>query len=148
MSSAFVIFSPFLYSSGESSRMIRGFKMRRLIFPGDTTSLLNMTPCRTFESSNRPPGIFSTLLYFLMSTSCWPFPKSTEIVDTASMARSCDPQVSSIYNRTKVTYSKHSGTLYPKLPSSLILTCTSCSISGQECIILSLPLARTWMCRA
>ena len=54
--------SPFLYSRVQSRRRIRGFSMRRRILPW-TTSLLNMTPLSTRESSMSPPGIFSTLAY-------------------------------------------------------------------------------------
>ena len=54
--------SPFLYSRVQSRRRMRGFSMRRRILPW-TTSLLNMTPLSTRESSMSPPGIFSTLAY-------------------------------------------------------------------------------------
>ncbi|MFS7915210.1 hypothetical protein Hanom_Chr02g00162631 [Helianthus anomalus] len=68
--------------------MIRGFTIFRFIFPGTTTSLLNITPLRTLESSNWPPGIFSTFMYFLISTSRKPWPRSTPTVVVASSARS------------------------------------------------------------
>ena len=50
--------SPFLYSKLQSRRTIRGFSIRRRIF-GCVTSLFNITPRRTQESSIVPPGIYS-----------------------------------------------------------------------------------------
>ena len=64
--------------------MIRGFSMRLRILEC-VTSLLNMTPFRTLQSSISPPGIFSTLAYLLMSTSFLP-PTSTATRRTASRA--------------------------------------------------------------
>ena len=51
--------SPFLYSSGQSSSMILGFSIFRLIF-GCVMSLFNITPSKTMLSSISPPGTFST----------------------------------------------------------------------------------------
>mmetsp|Transcript_38019 Transcript_38019/g.96161 ORF Transcript_38019/g.96161 Transcript_38019/m.96161 type:complete len:264 (-) Transcript_38019:681-1472(-) len=59
--STLVWFSPFLYSSGQSSSRMRGLWILRRMRPGATTSLLNMTPLSTLHSSMVPPGIFSTL---------------------------------------------------------------------------------------
>mmetsp|Transcript_29671 Transcript_29671/g.87811 ORF Transcript_29671/g.87811 Transcript_29671/m.87811 type:complete len:330 (+) Transcript_29671:4066-5055(+) len=57
--STLVWFSPFLYSSGQSSSRMRGLAILRRMRPGTTTSLLNMTPLSTRHSSIAPPGIFS-----------------------------------------------------------------------------------------
>jgi len=53
----FVWLSPFLYSNGQSKRIILGFLMFLLIL-GWVMSLLHITPSRTSDSSNVPPGIF------------------------------------------------------------------------------------------
>mmetsp|Transcript_19693 Transcript_19693/g.54980 ORF Transcript_19693/g.54980 Transcript_19693/m.54980 type:complete len:330 (+) Transcript_19693:290-1279(+) len=60
VTSTLVWFSPFLYSNGQSSSSTRGLCTLRRMRPGDTTSLLNITPCSTLQSSMVPPGIFST----------------------------------------------------------------------------------------
>lgn len=86
--STFVWFSPFLYSSGQSKSRMRGFSMRRRMRPGVTTSLLNMTPRSTVQSSIAPPGIFSTFAYFFKSISLVPSPRSTTTHCTASSASS------------------------------------------------------------
>ena len=64
--SMFVIDSPFLYSNVESNNKILGFLISLLIF-GWVISLLTITPSRTQQSSNVPPGIFSTFAYLLIS---------------------------------------------------------------------------------
>mmetsp|Transcript_10433 Transcript_10433/g.25614 ORF Transcript_10433/g.25614 Transcript_10433/m.25614 type:complete len:332 (-) Transcript_10433:11-1006(-) len=86
--STLVWFSPFLYSSGQSRSITRGFSMRRFMRPGATTSLFIITPLSTRQSSMDPPAIFSTLAYFLMSTSLVPSPLSTATHITASSASS------------------------------------------------------------
>ncbi len=48
---------PFLYSNGQSKRMILGFLIFLLIL-GWVISLLIMTPSNTSDSSRVPPGIF------------------------------------------------------------------------------------------
>lgn len=58
--------SPFLYSIGQSKRIILGFLMYLLIF-GWVMSLLTITPSKTSDSSRVPPGIFSTFAYLLIS---------------------------------------------------------------------------------
>ncbi len=78
--------SPFLYSSGQSRRMIRGFSILLRIF-GCVMSLFSITPSRTLLSSISPPGTFSTRAYLLMSTSFLPPPTSCEIMRTAFSAR-------------------------------------------------------------
>mmetsp|Transcript_28979 Transcript_28979/g.55507 ORF Transcript_28979/g.55507 Transcript_28979/m.55507 type:complete len:236 (-) Transcript_28979:53-760(-) len=67
---------------------MRGFSIRRFMRPGATTSLLNITPFSTRQSWMSPPGIFSTLAYFLMSMSSLPPPTSTVTQFTASRASS------------------------------------------------------------
>ena len=57
--------SPFLYSSGQSSKIILGFLIVLLIL-GWVISLLTITPYNTSQSSRVPPGIFSTLAYLLI----------------------------------------------------------------------------------
>lgn len=53
-------------------------------------TLLNITPARTRQSSREPPGIFSVLMYFLMSMSiCPPLWLGTATHRTASSAKSC-----------------------------------------------------------
>ena len=89
-SSSFVISmlvcdSPFLYSSGQSSRMMRGFSILRRIL-GCVMSLLSMTPSNTLLSSISPPGTFSTRAYRLISTSFLPLPISHVTVRTALSA--------------------------------------------------------------
>lgn len=64
--SILVWLSPFLYSSGQSKRMILGFLIVLLIF-GWVMSLFTITPSRTSDSSRVPPGIFSTFAYLLIS---------------------------------------------------------------------------------
>mmetsp|Transcript_17862 Transcript_17862/g.50310 ORF Transcript_17862/g.50310 Transcript_17862/m.50310 type:complete len:251 (+) Transcript_17862:620-1372(+) len=86
--STLVWLSPFLYSKGQSRSSTRGFSMRRFMRPGATTSLANITPLSTLQSSSVPPGIFSTLAYFLMSISRLPSGSSVTTVFTAWMARS------------------------------------------------------------
>mmetsp|Transcript_5449 Transcript_5449/g.14079 ORF Transcript_5449/g.14079 Transcript_5449/m.14079 type:complete len:220 (-) Transcript_5449:492-1151(-) len=86
--STFVWFSPFLYSMGQSISRILGFSIFLFIRPGRTTSLLNMTPLSTVQSSSEPPGSFSILAYFLMSTSVLPSPRSLATQSTASRASS------------------------------------------------------------
>mmetsp|Transcript_24793 Transcript_24793/g.24305 ORF Transcript_24793/g.24305 Transcript_24793/m.24305 type:complete len:220 (-) Transcript_24793:558-1217(-) len=66
--SMLVMDSPFLYSRGQSSKTTLGFSMC-LLCPGWVTSLLNMTPSKTQQSSRLPPGIFSTLAYLFTSIS-------------------------------------------------------------------------------
>ena len=85
--STLVWFSPFLYSSEQSSNITRGFSTRRLMRPGATTSLFIITPFSTRQSSTEPPAIFSILAYFLMSTSRVPSGLSTATHSTASSAR-------------------------------------------------------------
>ena len=86
--STLVWFSPFLYSRGQSRSITRGFSILRCILPGATTSLFIITPFSTRQSSMLPPAIFSTLAYFLMSTSLVPSPLSTATHSTASNASS------------------------------------------------------------
>lgn len=54
----FTWLSPFLYSREQSSRMMRGFLIIRLILEW-VTSLLIITPFRTHESSMNPPGTWT-----------------------------------------------------------------------------------------
>ena len=70
--SMLVWLSPFLYSNGQSRRMIREFFIRLRMF-GCVISLLSMVPSRTFDSSIDPPGIFSMQAYRLIYTILWPF---------------------------------------------------------------------------
>lgn len=86
VTSIFVCDSPFLYSSGQSRRMILGFSILRRIF-GCVISLLIITPSITSLFSISPPGIFSIRAYRLMSTSRFPPPTSKETVLTAFKAR-------------------------------------------------------------
>jgi hypothetical protein len=78
--------SPFLYSSGQSSRIILGFSILRRIL-GCVMSLFSMTPSSTLLSSISPPGTFSMRAYRLMSTSFLPLPASQLTVRTALSAR-------------------------------------------------------------
>lgn len=55
----FTWLSPFLYSSEQSRRTMRGFLIRRRIL-GWVTSLFTMIPRKTQESSLKPPGIWQT----------------------------------------------------------------------------------------
>lgn len=55
----FTWLSPFLYSSEQSRRTMRGFLIRRRIL-GWVTSLFTMIPRKTHESSLKPPGIWQT----------------------------------------------------------------------------------------
>mmetsp|Transcript_10364 Transcript_10364/g.36110 ORF Transcript_10364/g.36110 Transcript_10364/m.36110 type:complete len:240 (+) Transcript_10364:846-1565(+) len=88
MSSTFVWFSPFLYSREQSSKRMRGFLIWRRIRPGATTSLLNMTPFSTRQSSIVPPGSFSTFANFFMSISRLPSWLTFATHRTASSANS------------------------------------------------------------
>mmetsp|Transcript_5841 Transcript_5841/g.19877 ORF Transcript_5841/g.19877 Transcript_5841/m.19877 type:complete len:502 (-) Transcript_5841:120-1625(-) len=88
ISSTFVCDSPFLYSNGQSNKRMRGLVILRCMRIGATTSLLNITPLSTRQSSIAPPAIFSTLAYFLMSISRLPSPCSTATHMTASSASS------------------------------------------------------------
>mmetsp|Transcript_16379 Transcript_16379/g.25946 ORF Transcript_16379/g.25946 Transcript_16379/m.25946 type:complete len:226 (+) Transcript_16379:946-1623(+) len=60
--------SPFLYSRGLSRRMMRGLTIF-LRMLGLTISLEIAIPLRTLDSSRKPPGIFSTRMYRLISTT-------------------------------------------------------------------------------
>lgn len=62
----FVWLSPFLYSRGQSKRMILGFLIYLLIL-GWVISLFTITPSKTSDYSKVPPGIFYTLAYLLIS---------------------------------------------------------------------------------
>lgn len=84
LTSMLVWLSPFLYSSGQSRRTIRGLRINLRIL-GCVISLLSMTPSNTVESSIWPPGTFSILAYRLVSTSILP-PCSSETVRTALRA--------------------------------------------------------------
>ena len=79
--------SAFLYSRGQSSRMMRGFLMARFM-RGCVESFSIITPRITMQSLSWPPGIFSTFAKRLMSISRCPAPSSMVTMCTASSARS------------------------------------------------------------
>eukprot|EP00732_Lithocolla_globosa_P003949 Lithocolla_globosa_v1_NODE_3401_length_1681_cov_48.214505.p2 type:complete len:145 gc:universal NODE_3401_length_1681_cov_48.214505:763-1197(+) len=101
--------SAFLYSRLQSKRIIRGFSMRRRIDVW-VTSLFNITPSKTRQSSISPPGIFSTLAYRLISISLRPA-SSFATQRTASRAI---PHMRSLHRLTNL------------VPMQLLMTCKVC----------------------